>query len=75
VEIQTLPEAAHTVVRATVTAQRALLEALSMLLMAQEVVDRNGLTRLLETVVSEEVPYAPVAAALVEDTVGTTSYW
>jgi hypothetical protein len=46
-----------------------------MLLMAQEVVDRNGLTRLLETVVSEEVPYAPVAAALVEDTVGTISYW
>jgi cell division protease FtsH len=71
VEIQTLLEAAHTRVRATLTAQRALLKALGALLRVQEVVDRNVLTRLLETAVSEEVPYAPVASDLAEDTVGT----
>ena len=70
-EIQTLPEAAHTGVRATVTAPRALIEALGTLLMVQEVVDGNVLTRLRETAVSEEVPDAPVASDLAEDTVGT----
>jgi hypothetical protein len=36
VEIQTLPEAAHTRVRTTLTAQRALLEALGTLLMVPD---------------------------------------
>jgi cell division protease FtsH len=49
VEIQTLLEAAHTRVRATLTAQRGLLEALGQMLMVQEVVDRNTLLRLLGT--------------------------
>jgi hypothetical protein len=34
-------------VRATLTAQRGLLEALGQMLMVQEVVDRNTLLRLL----------------------------
>ena len=42
-EIQQLLEAAHTRVRATLTAQRALLESLAKLLIAHEVVDRNAL--------------------------------
>lgn len=44
---KTLLEAAHTRVRATLTAQRGLLEALGQMLMVQEVVDRNTLLRLL----------------------------
>jgi len=66
-EIQTLLEAAHTRVRATLTAQRALLESLAKLLIAHEVVDRNALTRLLGTAVPEEVPYAPVGSDLAEE--------
>jgi cell division protease FtsH len=69
-EIQTLLEAAHTRVRVTLTAQRALLEALGQLLMVQEVVDRNALTRLLGAAVPEEAPYTPVGAALAEETGG-----
>ena len=61
-EIQQFLEAAHTRVRATLTAQRALLESLATLLIAHEVVDRTALTRLLGTAVPEEVPYAPVGA-------------
>ena len=41
-EIQQLLEAAHTRVRVTLTAQRALLESLAKLLIAHEVVDRNA---------------------------------
>jgi cell division protease FtsH len=63
-EIQTLLEAAHTRVRETLTAQRALLEALGKLLIAHEVVDRTALTRLLGTAVSEEVPYVAVGSDL-----------
>jgi cell division protease FtsH len=68
-EIQQLLEAAHIRVRETLTAQRALLEALGKLLITHEVVDRQALTRLLETAVPEETPYAPVDADLVEDMV------
>ena len=68
-EIQTLLEAAHTRVRVTLTAQRALLESLAKLLIAHEVVDRTALTRLLGTAVPEETPDAPVDADLVEDMV------
>jgi hypothetical protein len=57
-------------VRETLTAQRALLEALGKLLIAHEVVDRTALTRLLGTAVTEEVPYTPVGSDLAEDTVG-----
>src|SRR6185436_3735363 len=53
-EIQQLLEAAHLRVRATLTAQRAMLESLGKLLIVQEVVDRNALTQLLGTVVSTE---------------------
>ena len=67
-EIQQLLEAAHTRVRETLTAQRALLESLAKLLIAHEVVDRNALTRLLETAVPEEVPYAPVGPARAAET-------
>ena len=66
-EIQTLLEAAHTRVRATLTAQRALLESLAKLLIAHEVVDRNALTRLLGTAGPAEVPYAPVGSAPAEE--------
>jgi cell division protease FtsH len=69
-EIQTLLEAAHTRVRATLTAQRALLESLAKLLIAHEVVDRNALTQLLGTAVPEEVPYAPVGSDLAAKTEG-----
>jgi ATP-dependent Zn protease len=69
-EIQTLLEAAHTRVRETLTAQRALLEALGTLLIAHEVVDRTALTRLLGTAVSEEVPYVPVGSDLAAETGG-----
>jgi cell division protease FtsH len=62
-EIQQLLEAAHTRVRETLTAQRALLESLGKLLIAHEVVDRPALLRLLGTAVPAEVPYAPVGAA------------
>ena len=58
-EIQQLLEAAHLRVRATLTAQRAMLESLGKLLIAQEVVDRTALTQLLGTVVSKETPDAP----------------
>jgi len=58
-----LLEVAHTRVRETLTAQRALLESLGTLLIAHEVVDRNALTRLLETAVPEKVPYAPLGSA------------
>jgi cell division protease FtsH len=69
-EIQTLLEAAHTRVRATLTAQRALLESLAKLLIAHEVVDRNALTRLLGTAVPQEVLYTPVGSELAEETGG-----
>jgi len=69
-EIQQFLEAAHTRVRATLTAQRALLESLGKLLIAHEVVDRNALLRLLGTAVPEEIPYAPVGSELAEDTLG-----
>ena len=62
-EIQQLLEAAHTRVRETLTAQRALLESLGKLLIAHEVVDRNALMRLLGT-------YAPVGSARTEETRG-----
>ena len=65
-----LLEAAHTRVRVTLTAQRALLESLAKLLIAHEVVDRNALTRLLGTAVPEEVPYAPVGSARAAETGG-----
>ena len=58
-EIQQLLAAAHTRVHETLTAQRTLLESLGKLLMVHEVVDRNALTRLLGTVVPEEIPKAP----------------
>jgi cell division protease FtsH len=70
-EIQQLLEAAHTRVRETLTAQRGLLEALGKLLIVQEVVDRDALTRLLGTAESEKVPEAPRESALVEETGGT----
>ena len=60
VEIQALLDAAHTRVRVTLTAKRALLESLGKLLITDEVVDRNALTRLLGTAVTEKTPYAPV---------------
>jgi len=69
-EIQQFLEAAHTRVRATLTAQRVLLESLGKLLIAHEVVDRNALLRLLGTAVPEEIPYAPVGSELAEDTLG-----
>jgi cell division protease FtsH len=55
-EIQLFMEAAHTRVRATLTAHRAHLEALGQLLIAQEVVERTALTRLLGTAEPESTP-------------------
>jgi cell division protease FtsH len=46
-EIQALLAAAHTRVQETLTAKRPVLEALAKLLIEQEVVDREALTRLL----------------------------
>jgi cell division protease FtsH len=69
-EIQQLLEAAHLRVRATLTAQRALLESLGKLLIVQEVVDRNALMQLLETAVSKETPYAPGAPERAEEAGG-----
>jgi hypothetical protein len=69
-EIQQLLEAAHTRVRVTLTAQRARLEALGKLLIAQEVVERPALLRLLETTVPEEVPDAPVGSDRAAETGG-----
>ncbi len=46
-EIGTLLEASHRRVRETLTAQRAILEALATLLMEHEVVDRAALAQLL----------------------------
>src|SRR5437867_58738 len=66
-EIQQLLEAAHLRVRATLTAQRALLESLGKLLIAQEVVDRHALTQLLGTALPEEAPYAPGGPDRAED--------
>ena len=66
-EIQQLLAAAHTRVRETLTAKRALLEALAQLLIAHEVVDRTALTRLLATGGPEEAPYAPVEAGATMD--------
>ena len=59
-EIQQVLEAAHTRVRATLTAKRAVLESLARLLIAHEVVDRQALDRLLATPVPEDAAYAPV---------------
>jgi len=59
-EIQQFLEAAHTRVRATLTAKRAVLESLARLLITQEVVDRQALDRLLATPVPEDAAYAPV---------------
>src|SRR5205823_6290724 len=53
-EIQQLLEAAHTRVRETLTAKRAVLESLAKLLISQEVVDRQALDRLLAMPVPEE---------------------
>ena len=69
-EIQTLLEAAHTRVRVTLTAQRALLESLAALLIAHEVVDRTALTQLLGTAVPEAVPYVPVGSPCAAETGG-----
>jgi cell division protease FtsH len=69
-EIQQLLEAAHTRVRATLTAQRALLESLGQLLIAQEVVERPALLRLLGTALPEAVPSAPVGAGRAAETGG-----
>jgi cell division protease FtsH len=66
-EIQQLLDAAHTRVRATLTAKRGLLEALAQLLITHEVVDRHALTRLLASGVPEEAPYAPVEAGATMD--------
>jgi cell division protease FtsH len=68
-EIQQLLEAAHLRVRATLTAQRGLLESLGKLLIAQEVVDRHALTQLLGTAMPEEAPYAPEDPERAEDMV------
>jgi len=59
-EIQQFLEAAHTRVRATLTAKRAVLESLARLLITHEVVDRQALDRLLATPVPEDAAYAPV---------------
>ena len=59
-EIQQFLEAAHTRVRATLTAKRAVLESLARLLITHEVVDRQALDRLLATPVPEDTAYAPV---------------
>jgi cell division protease FtsH len=59
-EIQQFLEAAHTRVRATLTAKRAVLESLARLLITHEVVDRQALDRLLATPVPEVAAYAPV---------------
>jgi cell division protease FtsH len=66
-EIQQLLEAAHTRVRATLTAKRTMLESLGKLLMVHEVVDRNALIRLLGTVEPEEAPKAPMGQERAED--------
>ena len=68
-EIQQLLEAAHLRVRATLMAQRGLLESLGKLLIAQEVVDRHALTQLLGTALPEEAPEAPGAPDRAEDVV------
>jgi len=68
-EIQQLLEAAHARARATLTARRALLEALGKMLITHEVVDRRALTQLLETAVTEEIPYVPVGPDRAADTV------
>jgi cell division protease FtsH len=68
-EIQQLLEAAHTRVRATLTAQRTLLESLGQLLIAHEVVDRHALTQLLRTATPEEAPSAPGGPERAEDMV------
>jgi cell division protease FtsH len=68
-EIQQLLEAAHLRVRATLTAQRGLLESLGELLIAQEVVDRHALTQLLGTAMPEEAPSAPGGPGRAEDVV------
>jgi cell division protease FtsH len=68
-EIQQLLEAAHLRVRATLTAQRALLESLGKLLIAQEVVDRHALTQLLGTALPEATPYVPGSTERAEDVV------
>jgi len=59
-EIQQFLEAAHTRVRATLTAKRAVLESLARLLITHEVVDRQALDRLLATPVPEDAAYAPL---------------
>ena len=69
-EIQQFLESAHTRVRATLTAQRARLEALGKLLIAHEVVDRQALMRLLETVEPEAAPSVSVAPDHPAETVG-----
>ena len=66
-EIQQLLEAAHLRVRATLMAQRGLLESLGQLLIAQEVVDRHALTLLLGTALPEEAPYALGGTERAED--------
>jgi cell division protease FtsH len=58
-EIQQFMEAAHTRVRATLTTQRGHLEALGQLLIAEEVVERTALTRLLGTTDPESSPAEP----------------
>src|SRR5882672_4127215 len=68
-EIQQLLEAAHLRVRATLTAKRALLEALGKMLITHEVVDRRALTQLLETAVTAEIPYVPAGPDRAADTV------
>jgi cell division protease FtsH len=68
-EIQQLLEAAHARARATLTAKRALLEALGKMLITHEVVDRRALTQLLETAVTAEIPYVPAGPDRAADTV------
>ena len=58
-EIQHCMEAAHTRVRMTLMAHRRQLEALGQLLIAQEVVERTALMRLLGTTEPEPTPIEP----------------
>lgn len=70
-EIQQFMDAAHTRVRETLTTQRGHLEALGQLLIAQEVVERTALTRLLGTA-EPESSLAESPSPAQAETVGVT---
>jgi cell division protease FtsH len=70
-EIQQFMDAAHTRVRETLTTQRDHLEALGQLLIAQEVVERTALTRLLGTA-EPESSLAESPSPAQAETVGVT---